>query len=177
MLQICGENGAGKTSLIRILCGLRLPEAGEVRWNGAPLRRCRPAYYREMAYLGHRPALKGELTPPENLDAAARSAGVAARPVREALHRLALDDCLHLRCGMLSAGQRQRVALAGLLLRRGGIWILDEPAAALDQTAVQLLEQILEEHIEGGGMVVFTSHQALALRGPPPQQLRLDAFR
>ncbi len=178
MLQIRGENGAGKTSLLRILCGLSLPEAGEVRWNGAPILRSRPDYHRALAYLGHRAALNGALTPPENLATAAAtlSAEPPALPPRAALGRLALEDCLDLPCGVLSAGQRQRVALAALLLRPGGLWILDEPATALDEAAIRLLEQLLGEQVAGGGMVVFTSHRELAL-APPPQQLHLAQFQ
>ena len=178
MLQILGENGAGKTSLLRILCGLSLPESGEVRWNGVPILNNRPDYYRALAYFGHRTALNGELTPVENLDAAfALSARATDLSGREALERLALGDCLDLPCAILSAGQRQRVALARVLRCPGGIWILDEPAAALDQAAIRLLEEILEQQVAAGGMVVFTSHRELALSGPPPQQLHLDRFR
>ncbi len=224
MLQIHGENGAGKTSLLRILCGLRQPESGRVCWNGMPIVQNRPDYHRALAYLSHNTALKAELTPLENLDVAqALSAqvlpGDAGLPggmrvdVREdlrtdlqagtradtrtdgqagtrsdaptsrneasraALHRLGLHDCLDLPCRILSAGQRQRVALARIALRRGGIWILDEPATALDQTSLRLLEQMLEEQVATGGMVVFTSHRHLTLNAPPPQPLFLERFR
>ncbi len=182
ILQIRGENGSGKTSLLGILCGLRLPECGEVRWNGVPIADDRPEYYRSLAYLGHRDALKGELTPVENLDAAAAVRAHAARPnrsSREALHHLNLGDCLDLPCRMLSAGQRQRVALAGILRSAGGIWILDEPAAALDAAGIRLLEMMIDEQIAVGGMVVFTSHRELALSGRrrQPQQLHLQRFR
>ena len=175
MLQIRGENGCGKTSLLRLLCGLSLPEAGEVRWNGAPILKARPDYHRALAWLGHSTALKSELTPPENLALAGALAGNTALSASDALQRMGLRDCLHLPCGALSAGQRQRAALAGIMRRPGGIWILDEPAAALDETAIGLLEQMLEEQVAGGGMVVFTSHRELALNRS--QQLHLEQFR
>ena len=177
MLHIRGENGSGKTSLLRLLCGLSLPEAGEVRWNGAPIVRHRADYHRALVWLGHRTALKGELTPVENLEAAGALAGGAlAATAEEALRRLGLGDCLRLPCAALSAGQRRRAALAGALCRPGGVWLLDEPAAALDESAICLLEQMLEEQVAGGGMVVFTSHRELALKRPP-QQLHLAAFQ
>ena len=171
MLQIHGENGCGKTSLLRLLCGLSLPEAGEVRWNGAPILKARPDYHRALSWLGHSTALKSELTPPENL----ALAGNTALSATDALQRMGLRDCLHSPCGALSAGQRQRAALAGIMRRPGGIWILDEPAAALDEAAIGLLEQMLEAQVAGGGIVVFTSHRELALSRS--QQLHLEQFR
>lgn len=181
MLHVRGENGAGKTSLLRLLCGLSLPEAGEIFWNGAPILKHLPDYYRALAYLGHHTALKGELTTVENLDAArtlgARAPDCSGLSGHAALHQLGLDDCLHLPCGILSAGQRQRVALAGLLLRPGGVWILDEPATALDETALGFLEQMLGKQAAAGGMVVFTSHRDFTPVGAPPQQVNLADFR
>ena len=143
-LRIRGANGAGKTSLLRLLCGLSLPESGAVFWRGAPISACRAAYHRALVYLGHSDALNGDLTAPENLKVARALRGVGAdADTGEALRRLGLGDYLHLPCGALSAGQRRRVALAGVALRRGGIWILDEPATALDDAGVALLEAML----------------------------------
>lgn len=177
MLQICAENGAGKTSLLRILCGLSVPECGEVLWHGMPIVKHRAEYYRTLAYCGHSTALNGELSALQNLDAAR---ALWARPIamssRTALQRLALYDGIEQPCRLLSAGQQQRVALARILLRRGGIWILDEPATALDESAIQLLEQMLVEQVAGGGMVIFTSHRHLRLRGMQPTQLHLAQF-
>ena len=177
MLQVRGHNGAGKTSLLRLLCGLSLPESGEIRCNGAPILRNRADYYRTLAYLGHDTALNGELTPPENLNAVrALCARRADLSVDQALHQLELDDCAHLPCGVLSTGQRQRVALAGILLRPGGIWILDEPASALDQAALRCLQQMLGAQVANGGMVIFTSHRELTRHGVRPQELNLEWF-
>lgn len=178
VLQIRAENGAGKTSLLRILCGLSMPEKGEVKWNGVPILKCRDDYYRALAYCGHHPPLNATLTALENLDAArALWTHSPTLSSREALHRVSLDECMDQPCQQLSAGQRQRIALAGIWLRLGGIWILDEPTTALDQAACQLLEQMINEQIGAGGLVIFTSHRELAFNATKPQQLYLEQYQ
>jgi len=164
ILHVRGANGAGKTSLLRILCGLSLPAAGEVLWGGAPLADCRAEFHRALVYLGHRDALPGDLSALQNLRAACALAGRAAlvSECAEALARMGLGDCLRLPCRALSAGQRRRAAIAGLWLRRGGVWILDEPAAALDAAAVADLQAMLRAQTADGGSVIFTSHRELA---------------
>ncbi len=167
-LQIRGENGVGKTTLLKTVCGLSAPESGQVRWRGASIGRNRADYWRALAYLGHHNALHDALTAVENIAAMAAlwgrdEAGCAAQ-WRESLRHLGLGEFLDVPCAQLSAGQRRRVALAGIGLRRGGIWILDEPAATLDQAALQLLEHLLNTQIAAGGMVLFTSHQTLNLK-------------
>lgn len=177
-LHVRGENGAGKTSLMKILCGLHPPEAGEVLWNGAPIARDRRGYHRALSYLGHKTALKSELTPAENLAVIGAISARAAAPqaAEDALRRLGLRECMHTRCALLSAGQLQRAALAALLLRPGGVWILDEPAAALDAGGIRELEAMLAEQTARGGMVIFSSHQKLAPRAPL-QSLTLGDYR
>ncbi len=180
MLQICAHNGAGKTSLLRILCGLSRPQHGEVKWNGIPIHPRRADFARAVAYCGHQAPLNGALTAVENLEAA--RALWAHRPAlssRAALHQLALRDCLHRPCRLLSAGQRQRVALAAILAHGGDLWLLDEPAAALDRPARRLLAQMLAAQVAVGGMVIFTSHRKLMRpeSQAQPQQLRLERFQ
>lgn len=174
LLHIHGENGAGKTSLLRLLCGLSLPDAGEVLWGGAPVAGNRPDFHRVAAYLGHRTALNGDLSALENLRAAQALGGRAEGDCAEALRRMGLGGCLRLPCRALSAGQRRRAAIAGLLLRPGGVWLLDEPATALDDSAVRQLEDIMQAQAAGGGMVVFTSHRDLAVG--PARRLNLADF-
>lgn len=175
VLLVQGGNGQGKTSLLRLLAGLGRPDAGEVRWRGQPIARCRDTYHREMAYLAHANGIKDELEPAENLRF---SHGLHGRPFDAAralqtLRRLGLSRCLDLPCRALSFGQRRRVALAALLLADARLWILDEPLTGLDVHAVALVEALIREHLQAGGLLVATTHQALDLAGADVQHLQL----
>lgn len=178
MLHIRGANGVGKTSLLQLLCGLSAAQTGEVLWRGNPVGKCRPDYHAALAYLGHRPPLSRHLTAPQNLAALHALAGRAVDEdeVIATLRRFELSDCLHLPVANLSAGQRRRVALAGIAMRLGGIWILDEPAAELDAAAVQLLQQTFAAQLQAGGMIIFSSHRELTVSGITPQRIDLEAF-
>src|SRR3954469_16617522 len=130
LLRVAGANGSGKTSLLRILCGLARPSAGEVRWNGQPIGGLREDYARELVYIGHAPAVKDDLTPRENLEITCRLAGQAAsaEALAGALARLRVPD---LPVRKLSQGQRRRAALARLLVSEAPLWLLDEPFATV----------------------------------------------
>lgn len=172
-LLVRGGNGHGKTSLLRILCGLSAPAAGEVRWQGAPIGRTRERYGREMAYIGHANGIKEELTPLENLRLAAALNGRALDEdaATAALQRVGLSRCLDLPARVLSFGQRRRVALAGLITAGALLWILDEPLTGLDVQGVALAERMIGDHLAAGGLAVMTTHQALALDGLTPKTL------
>jgi len=160
MLRVAGANGSGKTSLLRILCGLLAPQAGEVRWRGAPIQRLREEYARHIVYLGHAPAVKDDLTAGENLAIACRLAGLhaAAESIREALARFGLTGAALVK--RLSQGQRRRAALARLALSASApLWLLDEPFTALDAAGVAMLRGLIEAHIGRGGAVVYSTHQ------------------
>jgi heme exporter protein A len=160
-LRIAGANGSGKTSLLRILCGLAAPSAGDVRWQGSPIGELREEYARQLVYLGHAPAVKGDLTAAENLSITCTLAGLRIQEseVHAALQRFGLDaNAIPLR--KLSQGQRRRAALARLCLSAAlPLWLLDEPFSALDAGGIDLLRSLVLEQLERGGAVVFTTHQ------------------
>lgn len=164
-LHVQGENGAGKTSLLRLLVGLSPADAGTIRWRGEPAPS--PDFHRDLIYLGHHAAVKEELTPLENLRFAAALDGSALdeRIALAALVRLGLRGREDLPVRILSAGQKRRVLLARLLTRPAVLWVLDEAFNALDSGAVQLLGELIGEHLAADGMAVLTSHQPLPLPG------------
>jgi len=164
-LRLAGANGSGKTSLLRILCGLALPAHGEVRWKGEPIRRLGEEYSRSLVHIGHASGLKDELTAAENLAVTCTLAGIRAPEpaIRDALGRFTIAPEKQIR--HLSQGQRRRAALARLALSDDvPLWLLDEPFAALDTVASALVEELIRAHAGRGGAVVYTTHQAAALR-------------
>ncbi|MCG5493672.1 cytochrome c biogenesis heme-transporting ATPase CcmA [Ectothiorhodospira variabilis] len=167
LLQVAGRNGAGKTSLLRVLCGLTRPMEGEMTWNGVPVRRLDDGPGGHLAYLGHHNALKDELSAEENIQSQCRLHGCPQAPevVFSMLEELGLGGHADLPVKLLSQGQKRRVALARLLLLRRPLWILDEPFAALDVQVIEVLRQALEAHLAARGMIILTTHQAVPVRG------------
>ncbi|MGX2038808.1 cytochrome c biogenesis heme-transporting ATPase CcmA [Methylocaldum sp. MU1018] len=164
VLQIEGPNGSGKTSLLRILAGLTPPADGEVLWRGESIVRRRSLLFlSEVAYLGHQLGLKAELSVEENLRVALALNGLPLSPMRlaEVLRTVGLAGREDSLARALSAGQRQRITLARLILSNATLWILDEPFTALDASGVALVEALLEAHLNRGGLAVLTSHQAV----------------
>ena len=166
-LHIRGENGVGKTSLLRILTGLASPEVGEVLWNGRSIKKDASDYHSQLLFLGHRDALKEDLSALENLRMYAAIDGIALseQDAFASLWRFGLKGREDLPVNCLSAGQKKRVLMARIVTRRAPVWILDEPFNALDAHAVAELQGLIAEHLENGGLAVLTSHQPLAIPG------------
>lgn len=175
LLYLQGRNGAGKTSLLRMLIGLLPPEAGDIRWRGHTPRS--EEFRADLCYLGHLNAIKEELTPLENLLASARLADetLSEDDALDALEQVGLAGREDLPCKYLSQGQKRRVALARLVKERRPLWILDEPFVALDTGAVQWLAGIIGGHLQRGGCAVLTTHQPVDIPAGAIRELRLGA--
>lgn len=177
VLVVTGANGSGKTSLLRIVCGLLEAAGGEIRWNGTSTRALGDDYFAQLAYVGHLNGLKDDLTAVENLRIWAGVSGtqVELEQTRDALYRFGLEDYEALPVRWLSQGQKRRAALARLLVAKRPLWVLDEPFTALDRKSTVTVEALLSEHLERGGMALLATHQDLSSIAAPVRRLSLDA--
>ena len=166
LLRVTGSNGAGKTSLLRMLCGLLEPTAGEVRWQQEKISKVREHYARSLLYIGHAGGLKEDLTAIENLHVAETLAGrnMTTSQARSALAAAGLEGRDLMPTRQLSQGQKKRVHLARTALPSAPLlWILDEPFNALDVTGCAWLADQISAHLKQGGCAILTSHQPVAL--------------
>ena len=174
-LFVTGANGSGKTTLLRMVAGLTQPHGGQLSLRGAPVAAFDPVLRAATLYIGHAAALKDEFTAEENLLSLAALHGAA--PNRETV-RMALDEWSLGRHGaiparVLSQGQRRRVSLARMSLARRRLWVLDEPATALDASGTATLEKRINAHLASQGVAVIATHQPLALAADAIRRLEL----
>jgi heme exporter protein A len=174
-LQVTGPNGSGKTSLLRILCGLLAPAEGEIKWQGENIRSLGEDYFTSVTYLGHRHGVKDELSGIENLriSNALNGIEISKERARSVLQRMGLAGRESLPARLLSEGQRRRVALARLLICGTKLWLLDEVMTSLDKGAVALIRSLIEEHLAGGGIAIVATHQELELATESTRRLEL----
>lgn len=174
-LKLTGPNGVGKTTLIRVVCGLLPAETGAVEWRGKPVDSSNDEYHAEMTYLGHLNSLKADLTARENLEFLG---GLRERltdaDIDGALDRVGILSRGDLAARSLSAGQKRRLALARLLLSGAILWILDEPVTNLDVAGVDLVEDLVREHVGRGGLALAAAHQRLLDDEPFLRRLELS---
>ncbi len=175
VLLVEGSNGSGKTSLLKMLTGLRLPDAGEIFWNDQTIGSLGAEYRENMTWLGHSNGIKEDLTAAENLRVSIALNRTNGRKLNEALEMVNLRQHKNALPRQFSAGMKRRLALARLLLIKCPLWILDEPQAALDKTGIAMFESFLHEHVRNGGMAVMTSHHDVDLDKQYLIKLRLSA--
>jgi len=173
VLKLEGANGAGKTSLLRILAGLLPSHGGKILWNNVAISQHFSSYCAQLHYIGHSSGIKRDLTVYENLFLAQTLAGGTGTPILQAAQKLHLDTLLDHTLDELSAGQKRRVALAKLLISYKTLWLLDEPFTAMDSDGIGLLQQLLTAHAKQGGISIVSTHQPLELPGVRMQSIKL----
>ncbi len=176
LMRIEGQNGTGKTTLLRTLCGLSQADDGEVLWHNLTIKKQDEVFRNELFYLGHHNAIKADLSALENLqiNTALAGASYSEEQLLQALEDIGLFGSEYKPSAQLSQGQKRRVALAGLLLTNAKLWILDEPFVALDGFAVKKLQDVIASHVENDGMVILTTHQEVPLTQGEILTINLD---
>ncbi len=172
ILLLEGKNGSGKTSLLRILCGFREADAGELRWCGEAINDS--SFFAQMAYVGHLDGVKKELSVLENLKIALALNSPGHYSIDQALSKVHLEGYDDVLVQALSAGQKRRLSLARLLITDNVLWILDEPFTSLDKQGIALIETLMAEHCASGGMIVLTSHHDIDLPAVDVQRMLLS---
>ncbi|MFV2031063.1 MAG: cytochrome c biogenesis heme-transporting ATPase CcmA [Gammaproteobacteria bacterium] len=175
MLLVEGPNGSGKTSLLRIITGLKLADEGDVLWQGESIQQLAADYYEQLNYVGHHDGVKRELTCLENLRLVQAMGSPSALDLDAALDRVRLYRYGDTRVCNLSAGQKRRLALARLLVTDSELWILDEPFTSLDRDSMALFKGLFEQHLQNRGLIVMTSHHAIHMPQAQVQRLELGA--
>lgn len=174
-LLVEGSNGSGKTSLLKMLTGLRPPDSGDILWKDQSIVSLGAEYRGQIAWLGHSNGIKEDLTAAENLRITQTLCPGNNRKINEALEMVELRRQKNALPRLFSAGMKRRLALARLLLVSSPLWILDEPQSALDKTGIAMFEAFLSEHLDKGGMAVMTSHHDVELHERYLVKLRLSS--
>ena len=175
--RLTGPNGSGKTSLLRMLCGLMTPARGTIRWQGSEIQTLGEEYMSAITYLGHRSGIKDELSALENLRVSSGLSGVelSRADAVAALERMGLAGRMNLPARFLSEGERRRAAISRLLVSPSSLWLLDEVMTSLDRFATESIQLLVEDHLAGGGMAIIATHQELRLSKGNTQRIELAA--
>ena len=166
LLLLEGSNGSGKTSLLRAMVGMIDLEEGDIFWDGKSVREDRQRFYSSLVWLSHRVGLKADLTLVENLNFEQCLRPTSGKDFESVLERLGLMRLRKLPLRSLSAGQQRRVALARMLLADAPLWLMDEPFTNLDRAGRSLVEDIVTEHLQAGGLCVIAAHQDVDIDAP-----------
>lgn len=167
-LTVTGRNGSGKSSLLRLIAGLLRPAGGRIALEGGDPEL---TVAEQLHYLGHQDAMKPALSVRENLQFWSHYLGPPGSAPEAALATAGLGELADLPAAYLSAGQRRRLSLARLICVNRPIWLLDEPAAALDTLGQSRLAELMRAHLAQGGLILAAVHGAIGLEGA--RELRL----
>ncbi|GGI78801.1 cytochrome c biogenesis ATP-binding export protein CcmA [Legionella impletisoli] len=174
LLHLRGENGSGKSTLLKLLAGLLYPDQGQILYHEKDIHADRATYQQHICYVGHKPGISLGLTVAENCRFDLYYPSSTNKSIEALIANFGLQGMENKLCGLLSAGQRRRVGLIKLLFSRKALWLLDEPFVSLDQSAIFLLTDCLIQHLNQGGAIIMTSHQAIPLSGIPHQEYTLQ---
>ena len=166
-IQLFGANGSGKTSLLSLFAAHIDPAEGAVVWRDQAGHQQEQPFEESLVFVGHDVSIKPALTAEENLQFWAALYGVnktdQSQQIDAALSRMGMVGLRHMRAGRMSAGQRRRIDLARLLLARRAVWLMDEPATAIDASGVEILRSVIAEHLDCGGIAVVATHDELGV--------------
>lgn len=174
MLLVEGSNGSGKTSLLRILTGLKMADEGNVYWRGKAIDQLAGEYYEQVGYVGHHDGIKRGLTCLENLRLVQAMGKPTELDLDTVLDRVNLYRYGDTLVASLSAGQKRRLALARLIVTESLLWILDEPFTSLDKKSMGYFESLFAQHLQQQGIIVMTSHHDISMLGCDVQRLNLS---
>jgi heme exporter protein A len=164
IIQIQGGNGSGKTTLLKLIAGYLRPQSGSILWQDTPIKQCWEMYCRLRQFVGHELAIKQQCSVNENVAFMATLAQVNMPiAIDTILARLGLEAYQHVQCQQLSAGLQKRVSLARLFVQLHPLWLLDEPFSHLDQAGQTIVQELMLNHQQAGGLIIFTSHQPVAM--------------
>lgn len=171
-IYIAGDNGKGKTTLLKLLTGILQPTSGNILWKNQSISNDPKDFYRHINYIGHKNAITLSFTPEENLFFLSRAYALKSS-ISEVLYAVGLSHKSQIPAYCLSAGQLRRITLAKLLLLDTPLWFLDEPYTALDNQGVAWLQAHIHQHLHNQGMVIMTSHQTHQIQSTNIKEIQL----
>lgn len=174
LLQINGVNGSGKSSLLQMCVGLIQASEGEIIWNDENINNCRYQFQSEITYFGHTNGVKGGLSALENMKVMHALSGCRSKiDYSLILEQIGLANMEDVLLSRMSAGQKRRVGLSRIFMAISKLWLLDEPFNALDKNGKKIIEQLIVKHCTAGGIVIFATHQTMAIEAYPLQHIHL----
>jgi heme exporter protein A len=171
-LKVIGNNGVGKSTLLKIIAGIYAPDCGSVTIDNSKQKLTIEEYFGNICYLGHKLGLDENLTVTENIQLDVNNK-LQPSQTNELLAMFELLNVQHKSCKIISAGQKKRLALSRILSSKAYLWVLDEPFSALDQSFIPVLVQLIIQHLENYGILIYTSHQEVDFGGYPHYKLHL----